>query len=38
MQAEHEDSAHEDREQLIAKQESIMQGLKELCASIEKKN
>ena len=38
MQAEHEDSAHEDREQLMAKQESIMQELKELRALIEKKN
>ena len=38
MQAEHEDSAHEDREQLMAKQESIMRELKELRALIEKKN
>ena len=37
MQAEHEDSAHEDREQLMAKQESIMQELRDLRALIEKK-
>ena len=37
MQAEHEDSAHADREQLMAKQESIMQELIELRALIEKK-